>query len=38
MFEIERDLWTPCGPTPLLQQGHLQLVAQDHVQMAFMYL
>ena len=33
-----RDLWrSPC-PTPLLKQGHLDLVAQDHVQMVSEYL
>ena len=26
------------GPTPLLKEGHLKLIAQDHVQMAFEHL
>ena len=30
-----RDLWRSSGPTPLLKQGHLEPVAQDHVQMVF---
>ena len=32
MFEVERDLWRSFGPTPLLKQGHLELVAQGHVE------
>jgi len=35
MVEVGRDLYRSSGPTPLLKQGHLDLVAQDHVQMAF---
>ncbi|KAK4827433.1 hypothetical protein QYF61_017990, partial [Mycteria americana] len=30
--EIGRGLWKSPGPTPLLKQGHLEPVAQDHVQ------
>lgn len=37
LVEVGRDLWRPSAPTPLLQQGHLQLVAHSHVQMAFEY-
>ena len=33
MVEIGRDFWTLSGPPPLLKQGHLEPVAQDHVQM-----
>jgi len=36
--EVGRDLWRPSRPTPLLKQGHLELAAQDRVQMAFEYL
>ena len=35
MVEVGRDLWRSSGPTSLLKQGHLKLVAQDHVQMDF---
>ena len=38
MVEVGRDLWRSSGPNPLLKQGHLEPVAQDHVQMAFEYL
>ena len=38
MAEVGRDLWRSSAPTTLLKQGHLQLVAQDHVQTAFEYL
>jgi len=38
MVEVGRAQWRSSGPTPLLQHGHLQLVAQDYVQMAFKYL
>lgn len=34
MAEVGRDLWKSPGLTLLLKQGHLQQVAQDHVQMA----
>ena len=37
-LEVGRDLWRSSGPTPLLKQGHLELAAQDHVQMASEYL
>lgn len=37
MAEIGRDLWRSSGPTPLLKQGHIQLVAQDHTQTGFEY-
>ena len=32
------DLWMSSDPTHLLQQGHLEPLSQDHVQMAFEYL
>lgn len=35
MIEVRRDLWGSSAPPPLLKQGHLQLVAQDHIQTAF---
>lgn len=38
MADVGRDLWKPSGPTPLLKQGNLDLVAQDHVQLAFEFL
>ena len=38
MVQVGRDLWRLSGLTPLLKQGHLEPVAQDHVQMAFEYL
>ena len=38
LVEVGKDLWRSSGPTPLLEQGHLELVAQDHIQMAFEYL
>ncbi|KAK4810494.1 hypothetical protein QYF61_004274, partial [Mycteria americana] len=38
MVEVGRDLWRSSGPTPLCQQGHLEPVAQDHVQTAFEHL
>ena len=38
MAEVRRDLWRSSGPTLLLKQGHLELVAQDYIQMAFEYL
>lgn len=37
MAEVRRDLWSSPGPIPLLNQGHLQQVVQDHVQMSFGY-
>lgn len=38
MFETGRNLWRSSGPTPFIKQGHLELVSQDHVQMAVEYL
>jgi len=38
MVEVGRGLWRPSGLTTLLKQGHLELVAQDHVHTAFEYL
>lgn len=38
MVEVGRDLWRSSCPALLLKQGHLEPVAQDHVQMAFEYL
>lgn len=38
MDEAGRDLWRSSSSTPLLQQGPLELVAHDRVQMAFKYL
>ena len=38
MVEVGRELWRSSGPIPLLKQGHLQLVVQDHVQMDVEYL
>jgi len=35
MGEVGGDLWRSYSPIPLLKQGHLELVAQDHVQVAF---
>jgi len=35
---VGRHPWRSSGPTPLLKQGHLQLVAQDRVQRACEYL
>lgn len=35
MVEGGRDFWMSSGQTPLLKQGHVQLDAQDHVQMFF---
>lgn len=31
---VGRDLWRPSVLTPLIKQGHLEQVAQDHVQTA----
>lgn len=36
--EVQRDLWRTAGPTPVLRQGHQELLAQDHVQMVAEYL
>jgi len=38
MVEVGRDLWRATALISLLKQGHLELVAQDHVQMASAYL
>ena len=38
MVEVGRDLRRSSGPTTLLKQGHLDPVAQDHVQAASEYL
>ena len=35
MAEVGRELWRSSGPIPLLEQGNLEPVAQDRVQMAF---
>jgi len=37
MIAVGRDLWRSSGPTFLLKQGCLELVAQGHVQTAFEY-
>jgi len=34
IVEVGRDLWRSPGPNPLLKQGHLELVAQDHIHTA----
>ena len=34
MAEVGGDFWRSSGPTLLLKPGHLELAAQDHVQMA----
>jgi len=36
--EVGRDICRSSGPTLMLKQGHLELVAQDHVQAAFEFL
>ena len=38
MVGIGRDLWRSSSPTPLLEQDHLEHVAQDRVQAGFEYL
>ena len=38
MVEVGSDLWRSSGPTPLLEQGHVEQVAQACVHMAFKYL
>jgi len=38
MVEVERDLWRLSGLTPLLRQGHLDLLVWDHLQVTFEYL
>jgi len=37
MVEVGTGLWRSSGPTPLLKQGRIELVAQEHVQSAFEY-
>lgn len=34
MAEVGKDLWRSSVPTPLLEQGHLQLLAQGRLQAA----
>ena len=38
LAEVRRDLWMSSCPTPLLQQGHPELIFQNCLQMAFEYL
>jgi len=38
MVEVRRDLWGSSGPISLVKGVHLELIAQDRVQMAFEYL
>ena len=38
LVEVCRDLSRSCSPTPMLKQGQLEQVAQDHVQLGFEYL
>jgi len=38
MGEFQRDLGRAFCPSPLLKQGQLQPIAQDHLQVAFGYL
>lgn len=35
LAEFGRDLWKLSDLTPLLKQGHLQMLAQNHVHTAF---
>ena len=35
MVGVGRDLWRSSCPTPLLEQGHLEQGAQEHVQAGF---
>jgi len=37
VVEVGRHLWRSSGPAPLFMQGHLELVVQDHIQLAFRY-
>lgn len=37
MVEVGKDFWRSPGPSPLLNQGHLDLVEQDCVQIVFRY-
>lgn len=38
MVEVGKDMWRLSGLTPVPSQGHLELVSQKQVQMAFEYL
>lgn len=38
VVNVGRALWKSSGQTSLFNQGHLQSVIKDHVQMAFFYL
>lgn len=38
MVEVGRDLRKSCGTTPLLKQGHLKEIAQNHIHMTSEYL
>ena len=38
MIEVRKDLCSSYGQIPLLKQGHLRSIAQDHAQMASAYL
>jgi len=38
IFEVGSDLWRSSCATYLLMQSHLEVVAKDHVQIAFEYL
>lgn len=35
MVEVGNPLWKSSCSTPLLKQGHLELVAQDYIKAAF---
>ena len=35
MAEVGRDLCWSSGPSPLLKWGHIEPIAQDHIQTAF---
>lgn len=37
MVEVGRDSWKSSDPTPLLKQGHLKQLAEDHIQMSLSY-
>lgn len=38
LVQVETDFWQSSGPMSLLQQGHVQQAAQDHVRMVSKYL
>lgn len=38
MIEVGMDFWRSSGPSLLLKQDHLEMVAQDQVHVAFKYL